>query len=339
MTSRRGTTASPGGLMDPEHWQQKYNHALARLETEQARWRQLEEILRRLVVRLCLVAHGIDPQLDAPVDRLASAIRRLEGHDELKGILDQLTDTLAALDLAPRTDAAPAPAAASFEPTAAQGEILRPLGEDSQGAGLLPGMAPTQGANTPLTPPQAQESAIDEAAAQQRAATTRNLIFAGVILIALVLLVIPVIWKNRLYQRLPSLPILLESTFRRAGIRPPKALRRWFQLATLSPINKAYQEVNNALIRLGSRPALHHTPAERVQALVELLPEANEPAGRLLTEYQTSTYSLQSADLTSARQSGVLIRKLSLRAAFQRFVSGPKEPEDAKEELFRSLRW
>ena len=106
--------------MDPEHWQQKYNLALARLETEQARWRQLEEILRRLVVRLCLIAHGIDPQLDAPIDRLASAIRRLEGHDELKGILDQLTDTLVAIELAPRTDTPPAPAAASFEPPDAQ---------------------------------------------------------------------------------------------------------------------------------------------------------------------------------------------------------------------------
>ena len=46
-------------------WRKRHLDALREMETEERRWRGIEQILRRLVTRVCAVATGRDPRLDA----------------------------------------------------------------------------------------------------------------------------------------------------------------------------------------------------------------------------------------------------------------------------------
>jgi len=57
-------------------WRRRHLEALREMETEERRWRGVEQVLRRLVSRLCTVAMGHDPRLDAPLQDLAAATRR-----------------------------------------------------------------------------------------------------------------------------------------------------------------------------------------------------------------------------------------------------------------------
>jgi hypothetical protein len=45
-------------------WKQKYRDSLLEMEAEEKRWRGIEQLLRRLVGRLCAAGMGVNPQLD-----------------------------------------------------------------------------------------------------------------------------------------------------------------------------------------------------------------------------------------------------------------------------------
>ena len=122
------------------------------------------------------------------------------------------------------------------------------------------------------------------------------------------------VWKNRKRIHLPSVPIIIETALLRLGIQPPQKIHRWAIRAALPPLSKSYLEINLALTRLGEPPRPTQTPAERADHLGAILPPAQEPARRLLEEYQIATFSEQNADYKSARAAGLEIRKLSINA-------------------------
>ena len=68
------------------------------MEAEERSWRALEQVLRRLVNRLCAAAMGIDPRLDTQLSKLAEANRRSADVTELGARHDSLSDALKALD-------------------------------------------------------------------------------------------------------------------------------------------------------------------------------------------------------------------------------------------------
>ena len=68
------------------------------------------------------------------------------------------------------------------------------------------------------------------------------------------------------------------------------------------------------LVRLGKAPAVHATPGERVDQLIQIVPEAQQFARELLTEYQTAIYSPYQADPQKARSAADLLKRLSLKA-------------------------
>jgi diguanylate cyclase len=90
-------------------WKKKHLDSLREMEAEERRWRAVEQILRRLVQRLCAVASGADPRIDAQLDKLAAAARRDSDAAELKALFDSLTDTIMAVE---KSTAAEAPRAA-----------------------------------------------------------------------------------------------------------------------------------------------------------------------------------------------------------------------------------
>ena len=73
--------------------------------------------------------------------------------------------------------------------------------------------------------------------------------------------------------------------------------------------------------RLGSRPALTATPAERAASLSGLVPPAKAPAQVLVSEYEVATFSPQPADLPAARQAGSEIRMLSYKALLRKWLA------------------
>jgi diguanylate cyclase len=81
-------------------WKQKYRDSLVEMEAEEVRWKQIEQILRRLVGRLCAAGMGVNPQLDDELIALAAANRRNADAEELARLADSLTTTVVAVDAA-----------------------------------------------------------------------------------------------------------------------------------------------------------------------------------------------------------------------------------------------
>jgi diguanylate cyclase len=85
-------------VSDTGEWKQKYRESLVEMEAEEVRWRQVEQVLRRLVGRLCAAGMGVNPQLDNELKALAAANRRNADADELSRLAESLTTTVVAVD-------------------------------------------------------------------------------------------------------------------------------------------------------------------------------------------------------------------------------------------------
>ena len=85
-------------MAEPTDWKTKHLNSLREMELEERRWRALEQVLRRLVNRLCAAALGIEPRLDTQLSKLAEANRRGADVAELGARNDSLSDALKALD-------------------------------------------------------------------------------------------------------------------------------------------------------------------------------------------------------------------------------------------------
>jgi hypothetical protein len=120
--------------------------------------------------------------------------------------------------------------------------------------------------------------------------------------------------------------VVIESTLIKVGIRPPKVIRQWAWQAQLTPLAKSYQEINRALNRLNHPPQVVDTPAERAAILGDMLPPASIPAQVLVEEYQVATFSEQSGDYNTARQAGLTIRSLSIKAGLKNILARLRKP-------------
>jgi diguanylate cyclase len=85
-------------VSDSGEWKQKYRDSLIEMEAEEVRWRHVEQVLRRLVGRLCAAGMGVNPQLDDELMALAAANRRSADADELARLAESLTTTVVAVD-------------------------------------------------------------------------------------------------------------------------------------------------------------------------------------------------------------------------------------------------
>jgi diguanylate cyclase len=81
-------------------WKQKYRDSLVEMEAEEVRWRHVEQVLRRLVGRLCAAGMGVNPRLDDELIALAAANRRNADADALARLAESLTTTVVAVDAA-----------------------------------------------------------------------------------------------------------------------------------------------------------------------------------------------------------------------------------------------
>jgi diguanylate cyclase len=85
-------------MSESADWKQKYRDSLVEMEAEEVRWRHIEQVLRRLVGRLCAAGMGVNRQLDDELIALAAANRRNADADELARLAESLTTTVVAVD-------------------------------------------------------------------------------------------------------------------------------------------------------------------------------------------------------------------------------------------------
>jgi diguanylate cyclase len=85
-------------VSEASDWKQKYRDSLVEMEAEETRWRKIEQVLRRLIGRLCAAGMGVNPQLDDELIALAAANRRNADAEELAKLAESLTTTVVAVD-------------------------------------------------------------------------------------------------------------------------------------------------------------------------------------------------------------------------------------------------
>jgi diguanylate cyclase len=90
--------AKSNPVSETADWKQKYRDSLTEMEAEENRWRHIEQVLRRLIGRLCAAGMGVNPQLDSELMTLAAANRRNADADELARLAESLTNTVVAVD-------------------------------------------------------------------------------------------------------------------------------------------------------------------------------------------------------------------------------------------------
>ncbi|WP_051974345.1 MULTISPECIES: GGDEF domain-containing protein [Luteibacter] len=90
-----------GTGVEQDIWERKYHLALERMERDERDFRDLEEGLRRLAVRLTALARGQGTDVDRLLDRLNEALRDSPNPAVLDALLDSLTEAVAGLDRLP----------------------------------------------------------------------------------------------------------------------------------------------------------------------------------------------------------------------------------------------
>lgn len=211
-----------------------------------------------------------------------------------------------------------------FEPTVSQQPIIRPFGElENSGSSL------NNPANSPsLAERLARERADllagerdpDIASGEQAGVQIPAILIIFAILTTFMILVLT-IRRVRIRRGVPPLPVQLEDGFHRIGVKPPSLLQRWANLARLSPLERAYLELNRALSRLGRKPAITDTPLERGAVLTEILPTAQESIEHIVHAYQAAIYGNLSIDGNTAHQDGLTIKKQSYQALWREWLN------------------
>jgi transglutaminase-like putative cysteine protease len=215
-----------------------------------------------------------------------------------------------------------------FEPTVSQQPIIRPIGLRSN-----PEVPPASAAELDELQDRARRSLEELSASNaqlQNSLEDQFLIpiplWFALILIVLISMVV-LLRRLRIQRGSPPIPVQIESSLERVGIKSPKFLHRWARYASISPLSRAYLELNRALSRLGQPPSESDTPSERAEDLIQLLPLAETPVQAVLTPYQNSIYGNQPSDPDEAQSAGKEIRKLSYLAKLQRFLTRFQDPK------------
>ena len=216
-----------------------------------------------------------------------------------------------------------------FEPTVSQQPLIRPIGLLSDSA--VPPAPANQldelqdRARRSLEELSASNAQLQDSSLEGLLAIPTPVWFA---LIVIVLISMAFLMRRiRIQRGLPPIPVQIESSLERVGIKSPKLLHRWARYASISPLSRAYLELNRALSRLGQSPSESDTPSERANDLVQLLPVAETPVQVVLTPYQNSIYGNQPSNPDQAQSAGKEIRKLSYLAIFQRFLARFQDPK------------
>ncbi len=85
-------------VSDVADWRAKYRTAIDQLESQTKAWGQLDDVLRRLIRRLCIAARGADSRLDEELKAVAGAMGSASTAAAVEQLLARLTVAVAAFD-------------------------------------------------------------------------------------------------------------------------------------------------------------------------------------------------------------------------------------------------
>ncbi len=126
MASISGSTSA---AVDADYWRRKASEAAKALEQESRDFRNLENVLRRVIARLCIAGSGRTAPLDAILGRLSSAPSSKMGTAELEALFLPLADAVVALDQRPvgSADGEGATLAPDAQPISGDADVRRVL--------------------------------------------------------------------------------------------------------------------------------------------------------------------------------------------------------------------
>jgi transglutaminase-like putative cysteine protease len=209
-----------------------------------------------------------------------------------------------------------------FEPTSAQPDIARLEYRNTEGD-----LDPSLGSSLDNSRRRDYEKELDMLRQQRRSAVPveekpnhLNVLY-WIMTLAIVVSMFYLVWRFRSRWIVQSGPGLLEATFIKLGIRPPKTVVLWARQAELPPLAKAYSEINRALSRIGKPAIATDTPTERAAALGQLVPPTEKDAKKLVDEYNIGTFSDRPANLAVAIISATEIKRLTFEGFLQRSLS------------------
>ena len=84
--------------VDTEDWRRKYLDSLRALEQDERQFRTQQQLLYKLVGRLCLAAQGQSPRLDGELKRLKDAVRREVPPEDLDPLGQGIADAVLEMD-------------------------------------------------------------------------------------------------------------------------------------------------------------------------------------------------------------------------------------------------
>lgn len=206
-----------------------------------------------------------------------------------------------------------------FEPTANQSPLIRPdipepAGPDDENLldRLQAAQAPGREPKDPGLGPGVEEDVEISAASSQQ---MPNLLFLGMavaLLGALFLL-------DRKYTVAGRFPVYLQTAYEKNGGHAPAWIACWAGWTLLTPIQRAFETINQSLRLLGETPALFHTPAERARALEQRLPQAASAIQSLAAQHQAALFTPQAGHTGKARRASFMIWLYTLHMLLHRF--------------------
>jgi transglutaminase-like putative cysteine protease len=210
-----------------------------------------------------------------------------------------------------------------FEPTMNQAEIIRPeLPLDPGFGDLDPRQEDPESGNDP-TPESPLDHLRDQDGNDPELLSSPGGSFIWVI-IFLAIIAGGGLWmlnRNRIEPAMQAAPVFVRSTLHRYHLPVPRWIETWAAWNALSLTARAYETINQCLRWLNAEQPSTATPHERAQALIKLLPNAEEVIRMLLEEHQTGLYSPRSANPERAQSASFSLRMIVLRKIIGKFFS------------------
>ncbi|MGH2582862.1 MAG: transglutaminase-like domain-containing protein [Anaerolineales bacterium] len=202
-----------------------------------------------------------------------------------------------------------------FEPTGNQQELVRPISRDA----ILAQNSQATLAETPQEELAAltdeEQLAIAEELSAIEANSLQQRLFQGALFFGIVALFgVTVFWRQYRLRGGPTIPVLLERGLARLDIQPPEALRNWARLSQLSPLTRAYMQINESLRQLGLRPRPGHTSTQRISRLSKEIPRLQTELEQLGAQYQEKLFAAtNAADEQQAKATAWKIRTATVQ--------------------------
>ena len=211
-----------------------------------------------------------------------------------------------------------------FEPTRNQTRILRPSGEEveeeEEDLFDLKQLREDfiEEANIPLPKEDGAEEKVAEMFWDILKIEGQKLFFWGKIVLSIISVFFALWYFNRKQAWVTRALRSVIQIYEKNNREVPAWMIRWVLWREANPIARAFYGVNTSLRLLGEEIPSHFTPQERVDLLIELMPEYEKEIDALLIEHQRAFYTLDKGNLETAQRLSRFVRWQAFKRKFKR---------------------